>query len=367
MVSEFCESYRNRHRLAEGWKRGGRKIVGYFCNLTPEELIYAAGLIPVRIRGTAENTSLADAHLPSFCCSYMRGALDQALKGKYSYLDGMVFPQTCDMTRALYSIWKRNIRLLYYWFLPLPGRSTDEAVEFTVQELRLFKESLESFSGGKITDASLEQAVKVYKENRSLVGAVYELGKGESPPLSGSDVFAVEIAGLVMPKEEHSAMVRKLLSGLREGGSSGRGGPRLMVAGNNFESIEVLRTIEDCGGRIVINDLDTGSRYYGAGVAEDREPLRAIAERYLRVVKCPCRHPAESRLERMLELAQSYRVKGVVMIVQKYCDTHLYDLPWIESRLREEGLPVLSIEQSDTAWTSGRFKTMAQAFIEMLE
>ena len=82
MVSEFYESYRNRHQLAEGWKLRGRKLVGYFCSLTPEELIYAAGLIPVRIRGTVENISLADAHLPSFCCSYMRGAIDQVLRGR---------------------------------------------------------------------------------------------------------------------------------------------------------------------------------------------------------------------------------------------------------------------------------------------
>lgn len=365
--SEFYESYRNRHQLAEGWKRRGRKLVGYFCSLTPEELIYAAGLIPVRIRGTTENIGLADAHLPSFCCSYMRGALDQALKGQYGYLDGMVFPKTCDMPRALYHIWKRNLPLPYYWFLPLPGQGTDEAVEYTMHELGLFRESLEDFSGNRITSESLDCAIRVYNQNRSLVQEVYELGKRESPALSGSDVFAVEIAGLVMPKEEHSAMVRNLLRRLPEGSNSGQSGPRLMVTGNNFESIELLQTIEDCGGRIVINDLDTGSRYYGAGVAEDREPIRAIAERYLREVRCPCKHPAESILERILALAQSYRVKGVVTVVQKYCDTHLYDRPWIESRLREEGIPALFIEHSDTGWTSGRFRTMAQAFIELLE
>jgi benzoyl-CoA reductase/2-hydroxyglutaryl-CoA dehydratase subunit BcrC/BadD/HgdB len=38
-----------------------------------------------------------------------------------------------------------------------------------------------------------------------------------------------------------------------------------------------------------------------------------------------------------------------------------------ESSLREEGLPVLSIEDSDTGWTSGRFRTMVQAFFELLE
>jgi benzoyl-CoA reductase/2-hydroxyglutaryl-CoA dehydratase subunit BcrC/BadD/HgdB len=35
-----------------GWKDGGGKVVGYFCSSVPEEIISAAGLLPVRIRAT---------------------------------------------------------------------------------------------------------------------------------------------------------------------------------------------------------------------------------------------------------------------------------------------------------------------------
>ena len=367
MVSEFYESYRDRHRLAEGWKRRGRKIIGYFCNFTPEELIYAAGFIPVRIRGTTENIGLADKHIPSFYCSYMRGAFDQALKGQYHYLDGVVFPTACDMTRDLFSLWKLNTKLPYYWYLPLPSQSTDSAIEFATHELELFKESLEDFSGNEIKTEPLKQAIKTYNKNRSLVGEVYKLGMKDVPPLSGSDVFGITLAGLVMPKDEHSTMVTKLLGSIPNSLESSVNGPRLMVAGNNFESIELLQTIENLGGRIVIDDLDTGSRYYGSKVTEGQEPLKAISERYLREVKCPCKHDAEDRLKRILELARSYRVNGVILVIQKYCDTHLFDRPWIESSLQREGYPVLSIEHSDIGWSSGKFKTMVQAFIEMLE
>jgi len=367
MVSEFYEAYSNRHQLAEGWKRAGKKLFGYFCNYTPEELIYSAGIIPVRIRGSAENIDLADAHLPTFCCSYMRSALDQALKGRYGYLDGVVFPKTCDMTRALYDVWRRNIKLPYYWFLPVPGKSTDEAVKFFTHELRLFKESLEGYADQKISDKSLKQAIRVYNESRSLVGEVYKLSLSDNHPLSGTQVFGILLAGLIMPKEEHSAMLRKLLDSLPAPNTSRENGTRLLVAGNNFENIELLQTLEECGGEVVIDDLDIGTRYYGSTVDENSEPLRALAERYLRKIPCPCKHPAEPRLEHMLKLAKDYRVKGVILVIQKYCDTHLYERPWIESRLKEEGLPVLAVEHSDTGWSGGKFKTMVQAFIEMLE
>lgn len=366
MASEFYERYRNRHQLAEDWKRSGKKVFGYFCNYTPEELIYSAGIIPVRIRGSAENIDLADAHLPTFCCSYMRSALNEALKGTYGYLDGAVFPKTCDMTRALYSIWKRNIRLPYYWSLPVPGKRTDEAVDFFVHELRLLKESLEEFCGNEISDEALRGAIRLYNDNRSLVADVYKLGLRDSPPLSGSQLYGLLLAGQVMPKEEHNAMLRELLDSVAAPSASGHSGERLMMSGNTFENVEVLQAIEESGGEVVIDDLDIGTRYYGSKVDEDSEPLRALAERYLTKVPCPCKHPAEPRLEHILELAREYRVRGVILMNQKYCDTHLYERPWIERRLKEEGIPALVVEHSDTGWVGGKFKTMVQAFIEML-
>jgi len=366
MNPEFYEAYRNKHKLAEGWKRSGKRIFGYFCNYTPEELICAAGAIPVRIRGSAENVELADAHMPSFCCSFMRSALDQALKGRYNYLDGVVFPKTCDMTRGMYSIWSRNVKLPYYYSLPVPGKTNDAAVEFFIQELNLFKESLEKYTGQKISDDSLRKAIKVYNENRKLLREVYKLQLKDNHALSASQIFGINMAGLIMPKEEHNAMLQKLLQNVPAPKATPDGTVRLMLAGNTFENIEVLQAIEECGGDVVIDDIDIGTRYFWATVDEKQEPLKALSERYLRKIPCPCKHPAEPRLSHMLELAKEYRVKGVILIIQKFCDTHLYDRPWLESNLKEKGYPVLVVDHSDIGWSGGKFKTMVAAFIEML-
>lgn len=363
---EFSETYRNRHKLAEDWKKSGKKIFGYFCNYTPEEIIYAAGIIPVRIRGGSENIDLADAHLPSICCSYMRSALDQALKGRFNYLDGAVFPKSCDMTRALYSIWKRNIKLPYYWNLPIPGKSTDAAVDFFIEEMALFKESLEKYTGKKIGVDSLKQAITLYNQNRALVRELYNLALRDNPPLSGSEVFEILRAGLVISKEEHNAMLRKLLPALSSARGSQNRKVRLMIAGNTFETVELLQAIEESGANVVIDDIDIGSRYYFSSVNENEEPLRALAERYLHKVLCPCKHDARHRVYHMLKLAKDYRVEGIILLTQKYCDTHLYDRPWLESKLKDEGFPVLVVDHSDIGWVGGKFKTMVQAFIEMV-
>jgi benzoyl-CoA reductase/2-hydroxyglutaryl-CoA dehydratase subunit BcrC/BadD/HgdB len=239
-------------------------------------------------------------------------------------------------------------------------------VEFLTQELKLFKESLEKYTGQKITDDSLKQAIKVYNENRRLLQDVYRLRLRDNLPISGSQIFGINMSGLVMPKEQHSEMLRKLLKDVPSPKPSPDGRVRLMVAGNTFENIELLQAIEESGADVVIDDIDTGTRYFWATVDEKTEPLRALSERYLRKIPCPCKHPAGQRLDRILELAKEYKVKGIILVIQKFCDAHLYERPWLESTLKEQGYPVLVVEHSDIGWSGGKFKTSVQAFIEML-
>ena len=55
MFTKMTEWERNRHEYAQDWqKRTGGKVMGYFCTYVPEEILYAAGVLPVRILGSHE-------------------------------------------------------------------------------------------------------------------------------------------------------------------------------------------------------------------------------------------------------------------------------------------------------------------------
>jgi benzoyl-CoA reductase subunit C len=232
-------------------------------------------------------------------------------------------------------------------------------------ELELFKESIEEYIGRKVHSDDLANAIKVYNENRSLLSAIYKLNLKDNPPVPGSTLFGILMSGFIMPKEEHNVMFRRFLENMPESGPSTDERMHLMVAGNTFETVEIFQAIEDCGADVVIDDLDFGTRYFTSLVKESGNPFRALAERYILKVPCPCKHPADDRMAHLLRLAREYRVKGVILVNQKYCDTHLYDRPLIESELKRNGLPALLVEHSDTGWAGGKFKTMVQAFIEM--
>jgi len=50
MIEQFKQWEKNRHDYAKQWKEdNGGKVMGYFCTYVPEEILYAAGVLPVRI------------------------------------------------------------------------------------------------------------------------------------------------------------------------------------------------------------------------------------------------------------------------------------------------------------------------------
>ena len=43
----------NRHELVKQWKdEKQKKVFGYFCCVAPEELLYAADILPMKITGS---------------------------------------------------------------------------------------------------------------------------------------------------------------------------------------------------------------------------------------------------------------------------------------------------------------------------
>src|SRR5512145_2094089 len=104
----------------------GRKIVGTVCSYAPEEIILAAGAHPVRLFGSGQKIRLAEAHLQSYCCSLVRGVLEDALADRLAFLDGIVFPHTCDSIQRLSDIWRLNVPGCFHLDAVLPVKLDTE-------------------------------------------------------------------------------------------------------------------------------------------------------------------------------------------------------------------------------------------------
>jgi len=349
-------------------KRTGRKILGYFCTNTPEEMIQAAGLLPVRLLGSRESISLASRHLQSYSCSLIQSSLEAALKGEMDFLDGTVFPHTCDSIQRLSDIWAENMPSLFHWDVVLPVKlHTESARAYLIQELRRFREGLQEFIGRAIPDDDLRSAFALANENRSLLRECYRR-RTENPGLfSAAEFLALANTAALLPKEEHTAKLKGLLAQPDGTATPPREGARLFLAGSVCDQSAMADLFKNSGASIVGDDLCTGWRYFAEDVSPEGEPLEALADRFIHRVPCPCKYnPRIDRAEDFLRRVVASRARGVVFVLMKFCDPHAFDYPYLKGKLDEKKVPSLLLEVEPGGILHGAVETRLEAFVETL-
>ena len=363
-VEKFRELFETRDAVAAEWKKTGKKIVGCVSTYTPEEIIYAAEALPVGVLGKVESFSKADAYLPSFACQFMRGFLEMLLEGRHEYLDLVTLPSLCDSMRGFYAIWKQISDNPYAYLLHYPTNRSEEAFEYFAEEVERFKNFMEKFAGKDISEKDLRKAVDVYNENRRLLKKLYWLRRKESPPISGVEALEVVLSSMTTPKDLHNQLLEKLLSEITEREEYPEGGVRLLVSGHVIDDPEVLRVIEDSGGIVVSDDLDSGSRYFWSLVNSGTNAIEGMSRRYVKIPS-PYGSPVSDRMKYLKVMVKAFQVEGVVFLTRKFCEPYLFDYVTLGRAVKEEGIPSLYLEY-EYPLARGALKTRVEAFVEML-
>jgi len=367
VLEQFRTLLSTRHKVARNWKSRSKPVVGWTCTYTPEEIIHAADILPVRILGNSGSTRLADAYCPDNMCSFCRSCFDTTLKGDYDYLDGYVASNSCDNRGKMYDLWRHHTKLPYIHLINTPHTNTEKAQKFFHDELVRFKESLEKAFRTPISDQSLRKATRVYNENRALLKKVYDLRRKDPSLLSGVEALEIVLSSALTPKEEHNRLLGQLLHEVSGRSNLPKNGVRLLVSGSVIDDAELLRIVEAAGGSVVADDLCTGSRYFWDLVDSDAKPLHAIARRYLDKVPCPFTYQSEDRFKRVMDMAKRYDVEGAIILVLKFCDTHMFDAPLLKAELESSGLSVLYLEWEHSMTGIAQLRTRIEAFIEMIK
>ena len=369
LAEDFHQALHNRHRRARELKDKGRRIMGWMCSYVPEELIHAAGFVPVRIIGGTEDTSTADAHLYINMCSLVRSALEEAMRGKYSYLDGLVTLNTCDNIRRLYDVWTHYVPQPFSRILSLPRKATPEAVKFFRSQLQELKVGLESLSGKKIHEEDLQKSIKLFNKMRRLQKEIVESGRDGCGVLSGSDIFAVNLAAGFLPKEEYVIMLEDLSRRLKAAKEVQPNTKiRLLVTGSELDNPDLFSLIESCGANVVVDDLCTAGKTFWNLVEEDTsDGLEALARAYLLRPPCPRMKMPDERREHLRNLIKEFSVQGVVHQTIKFCKLYEEDYITIREEMKALGVPMLSLSREYVISGTGQFKTRLEAFIESLQ
>ena len=105
--------YKHRGLATREIKKSNGKVAGYFCNV-PEELIIAAGFLPLRLAGDPwDNTETVDKYVEPFYEPDVRSTLNMLLTGRYDYLDYLIIPHSTDSVfKTYYHL--QNIKKIVY-------------------------------------------------------------------------------------------------------------------------------------------------------------------------------------------------------------------------------------------------------------
>ncbi len=375
LVEKYYGDYGCR---AKELKRRGKKIMGYLSALGPLEIITAADFMPIRIKGDVnEPITKADSQMETIVCPFVRNVFDSALKGRYDYLDGMVIPHTCDSISRTYDIWSYNLQLPYSHFLNVPHVIDEPSLEFFKEILATFIKSLEKFTGNKISDERLAQAVETYNQNREAIRQLYELRKSHPPLISGVEMMKVLVAAMSLPVEESTELIYSVIEEVKKRGDTpAEKSARIMVVGDQIDDTALIEIIEKAGARMVMDDISIGSKIYWSDIETTQNPIDGIAERYLRKIKLPTTYrdagetyqdQLEERFGHIRQFIKDFRVDGTILFIYKNCDPYGFEVPAIKNYIESLGTPVLYLEEEYSTSSFGRLKTRIEAFLEMID
>jgi len=371
-LQKFQEWYENRHQYQKDYKaRTGNKIVGYLCTYEPEELFYAADILPVRILGGHKptDTALSAPHIMDMYCPFCRDVLGQGLRGYYDYLDGISIAQSCLHIRQSYHSWTIHRNPGWSYFLPMPNniQNPKRAIPFLYEELKLLKKALEEWTGREITNDDLKRGIAILNRDRRAMKKAFEYSKPDYPKITGVERMYIATSSFFVDKEEHAKAVEEVLTELEERKPDQEPGVRLMIIGSEDDDIEFVNMVESIGATVVIDEHCTTTRYFWDEVDESIEdPLLAIATRYVSRTACPSKDwPQRTRFNRVLQFAKDWKVQGAIVMQQAFCDPHEADIPALRRLLEENDIPVYFLE-FDVTVPIGQFRIRLEAFLEQL-
>jgi benzoyl-CoA reductase subunit C len=358
-------------------KNSGRKVIGYLSALCPVEILTAAGVIPIRLKGNvSEAVTKADAYMETMICPFVRNVFDAALKGRYGYLDGMVLSHQCDSIDRTFDVWSYNLGFPYWHFINYPHVTDDPSIEFTNEILRIFIGTLEKLTGRSITNQALAEAVRAHNENRKAMRELYSLRKDDVPRISGAEMMKVLIAATSLPVDESTALIKSVIEEVEKRSPKSCGKTaRIMLVGDQIDDVAIVNAIEGGDAFLVMDDLSTGSKMYWGDVDATADPVQGITERYLKKLKFPTTFVSEgntyaenleARFGHMRQYIKDFKVNGAILFIYKYCDPYGFEVPAIKSFIESAGTPVLYIEDEYSTSSLGRVKTRIEAFLEMI-
>lgn len=366
---------KNRALELERFKEEGRKIIGYYPGeYVPEEIILSCGAIPVGLHrgGEHEPVLIAGAYLPRWIDTFCRSQIGFKVLGgepTYDLIDLFVIPITDNNVRMLADAWE-FYRLGETFKFGVPHRKTERALKYYLHGITSFREKMENYTGVRVTDESLREAIVLCNKERELFRKISLMRKSRSLHLTGRDFVRLLHASLWLDKRVMIETLESMVGELEGRETQAKIGPRILLTGSTlaYGDNKIINLVEKAGGKVVIEHFAEGLKYYWDDVALNGKPMEALAESYFQRRITPAWfRPSREMRDFIIKLAQEFSVDGVIWYGLMYRDSYTVQSTLFPKILKDAtGLSTLVIESDYDAEEAGPLRTRIETFIEII-
>ncbi len=363
-AEELCRDW--RLPSVRAWKqRTGGLAIGYLPVYVPREVFHAQGVLPVGLTGAGDDLEIikGDAFYQSYICHLPRSTIELGLNGSLDCLDGVVFPATCDVIRNLSGVWRMQFpqKMSRYLDVPQDFESSMGGV-FYRHEIEDIAREVHERGGKKLEAEALRASIRTYNENRGIVRELFAVRRDEPWKLPTAELYVVLRAGLVLPVEEHTRMLRDYLDmASADADRRPMDQARVVLTGSFCEQppLGLIKTLERAGCYIVDDDFVPVLRWLKSDVPTTGDPLGNLVTAFLTdSIDSPVRYCGDgTRGQELVQRVEESKAEGVLFCAPSFCDPALLDQPMAQTALDKRGIPWTSFKYSEN---SGQFQVIRE-------
>lgn len=375
-IKELLEQFKyyanNPRKQLDKYLAEGKKAVGVFPYYAPEEIVYAAGVVPFGVWGGQGSIERAKEYFPTFYYSLALRCLEMALDGTLDGLSASIVTTLDDTLRPFSQNYKVGVgqKIPMIFLNHGQHRKEDFGKTYNAKIFNKVKEELERICGVTVTDENLKKAFEVYNENRSEKRKFIKLAAKHPQTVKASDRCYVLKSSYFMLKDEHTALLKQLNAKLEALPEESWDGVRVVTSGIITDTPGLLEVFDAYKICIVADDVAHESRALKIDIdLSIEDPMLALADQFARMDEDPILYDPDiyKRPKYVANLVKENNADGCLLFMMNFNDTEEMEYPSLKQTFDAENLPLIKMGYDQQMIDFGQVKTQLETFNEIVQ
>jgi benzoyl-CoA reductase subunit C len=270
-------------------------------------------------------------------------------------------------------MWQIMFKDKYVKYFDVPQNFVDGiGGEFYINEMQLLREELGKLAGKPISDDALRASIAVYNENRRAVRELYAYRAAKPWQAPTAEVYLVLRAGMVLPPEEHTKLVREYIAAADAVERPKRDNARIVITGAFCEQppLGLIKSIEMAGCYIVDDDFMLVLRWLLDDVPVAGDPLVNLSQAFLHRSATTASKYEEKKEEKgqfLLKAVKTAGAEGVIFSAPSFCDPALLERPMLQAVLARYKVPYTAFKYAENTGQMAPIREQSGTFADSIK